>query len=228
MKTVMHIKYYRIYTVDMIADTAVLMEGDRETFIEHAADWLRGRINAHVCEKHRQATLEMVDADELANIFSDKDFYEVEFLMDRDEDQRWMRAELQLLARTPEGLPASYLLTLKDIHALKHERYLLEQKKAAQDLLVNQAFENSKILKFTWYVTEGYGEASQGIEDLHGAPRRMNLPDGFRDNFVKKDFYAVHDEMYARCLQGINRAGCARPPRRPRRPTTPRAPSWPT
>ena len=105
-------------------------------------------------------------------------------------------------------MPAAYLLTLKDIDALKRERYLTEQRKAAQDKLVNQAFENSNILKFTWYVTEGYGEASQGIENLHGAPRRIKMPDGFRDNFVRKDFHAIHDEMYARCLAGINRASC--------------------
>lgn len=208
MNTEMHIKYFRIYTIDLVADQATLIEGDRETHIDGATDWLRARISENVCEKHRETILEMVNADKLDEIFSDKDFYESEFLMERDGKQTWMRSELQLISRTPEGKPATYLLTLKDIDALKRERYLLEEKKAAQDLLVNQAFENSKIMKFTWYVTEGYGEASQGIEDLHGAPRRMNLPDGFRDNFVRKDFHAIHDEMYARCLQGINRASC--------------------
>lgn len=208
MDYAMHIKYYRIYTVDLAADKAVLIEGDRETPIDGAAQWLRARIAENVCEKHREAILALVDMEKLKEIFSDKDFFESEFLMERGGDQTWMRAELQLIARSDDGAPASYLLTLKDIDALKRERYLMEEKKAAQDLLVNQAFENSKIMKFTWYVTEGYGTASQGIEDLHGAPRRMNLPDGFRDNFVRKDFHAIHDEMYARCLQGINRASC--------------------
>ena len=208
MNTAMHIKYFRIYTVDLIEDRAVLMEGDQETAIDHAANWLRGRIRENVCDMHRETILEMVDREKLNAIFCDKDFYESEFLMNRDGQQTWMRAELQLTGRTPEGLPASYLLTLKDIHAMKHERYLREEKKAAQDVLVNQAFENSNILKFTWYVNEGYGEASQGIENLHGAPRRINMPDGFRDNFVQKEYHAIHDEMYARCLQGINRASC--------------------
>ena len=208
MNTEMHIKYYRIYVVDLARDCARLIEGDRETEIAHASDWLRGRIDAHVCERQRDSLRELVEPEKLAGIFADKDYHEVEYLMESGEDQRWMRAELQLTERGADRAPAAYLLTLKDIDAIVHERYLAEQRKAEKDLLVNRAFENSRILKFTWYVTEGYGEASQGIEDLHGAPRRMNLPDGFRDNFVRKDFHAIHDEMYARCLAGINRASC--------------------
>ena len=85
------------------------------------------------------------------------------------------------------------------------ESFLTEE----QELLVNQAFENSGIMKFTIYVAEHYGVASRGIEDLHGAPRRMeNMPDSFRDNFVRPEYHAIHDEMYARCLSGINHASC--------------------
>ena len=37
MDKVMHIKYFRIYTVDLTADRAVLIEGDRKTHIERAS-----------------------------------------------------------------------------------------------------------------------------------------------------------------------------------------------
>ena len=52
-----------------------------------------------MCEKHREAISELVDPGKLAAIFSDKDYYEVEYLMERDGRQTWMRGELQLTAR---------------------------------------------------------------------------------------------------------------------------------
>ena len=73
MDIAMHIKYYRIYTVNLVTDEAVLLENQKETHIAHAAQWLTQRIRENVCEKHKDSILALVQASHLDEIFTGKD-----------------------------------------------------------------------------------------------------------------------------------------------------------
>ncbi len=178
-----------------------------EEEISDAESYYKEIIEKYVPEEQRHLLFRYLYRNRAEQIFSDISQAETEFLSDHGGERRWMRCEIDVTTRTEDGAPDGYCLCVKDIDALMR-RHLEDQKKEKErELMEKHAFENSNIMKFTYYVTEGYGIASAGIEDLHGAPRRLEgMPDSFRDQFVDPDFYAFHDEMYRRCMSGINHA----------------------
>ena len=209
MNPVLQNKYHCIFTVSVPQDFARGLKTDPETEIPEARQYFTKLVEAHVEPYFREWFERLLDPEGLVEAFQAEDSHEHEYIHADGEQKTWMRCAVDVTARGEKNEPAELLICVKDIDSVKQERLRIEQKKAERELLVNQAFENSKIMKFTFFVQEGYGLASQGIEDLHGAPRRLDgMPDSFRDMFVKPEFHAIHDEMYARCMQGINRASC--------------------
>ena len=201
--------FSKVYLGDPKKDLLTQYTSSGEQIISEAQSYLSRMIQTRVVEEFRPA-LENVRSLLLEKeAVRQRDAWEIEYQQISEPEPIWMRARVRITKRDADQSPAEYLLTLEEIDSVKKEHLEEERKKRERDILVNQAFENSNILKFTLYVKERYGIASQGIEDLHGAPRRLeNMPDTFRDYFVRPDYHALHDEMYARCLSGINHASC--------------------
>ena len=201
--------YSSVYIGDPRRDTAVLLTEDGEIPVPEAQSYFREHLLADVLPGYLHPVESLCSALQDEHALSSRDHWEAEYLCGTEDAHVWMRLSVRIIERNDDGTASRYLLTTENINESKLEQIEEERVKAEHEILVNQAFENSNILKFTLYVNEHYGLASQGIEDLHGAPRRMdNMPDAFRDNFVKPEYHALHDEMYARCFAGINHASC--------------------
>ena len=190
--------------VELQADTITISSHQGEEAGPFPAKaYLRELIETAVDPDHQAAFADLLTEEHLFSLFEDRDSREMEFLAVSDEGPVWMRLDMDVLSRDEKNIPTRFVLAVRDIDTLKKEKLAEEAKEAEREILINQAFENSNILKFIYYVKEGYGDASQGITDLHGAPRRLDhMPESFRDQFVHPDSYAVHDEMYKRCLEG--------------------------
>ena len=201
--------YEAIYTGSIPEGWAIRHTLGGEERLPDAMESFKAYIDENIYADERPLLAPLLTPEGRETIFKSKDIYEVEYLKVGGPSSVWKRCEFRVLTRDGAGAPATYAFSVRDIDVLKKERLQEERKKAERELMVNQAFENSRIMKFTLFVPERYGIASQGIEEFHGAPRRLdNMPDTFRDRFVRSDFHAIHDEMYARCFQGINRASC--------------------
>lgn len=191
-----------IYTIRMKENTATAVFPDQGEPIGNAQTYFRDLIEQHVREEYQESLLELLDVDRLTEIYSTKNDYELEFLLREEAGGVWMRCETELASRDADGIPDGIDVILKNIDRIKRRMLDEEKKRAERELMVNRAFESTGIMKFTYYVKEGYGIASKGLQTL-GAPEMMeNMLEFFRSEFIHPEFYGVYDDLFAKCLNG--------------------------
>ena len=136
----------------------------------------------------------------------EKDFYEFQYKQSENVQSRWKLAEIVAASRGTDDLVNGYCLLITDIDDMKKREFERIQESEKQEALANIALENSGIYAFTYDVPERTLLCPERTCEQFGCRRVYeNMPESFREEFIRPDFYDAFNEMFEKCNAGAEK-----------------------